>query len=1098
MEAARRTAPRRAGGTGADGTESQAVEVRILGPLAVVDDGGRKLDLGTRKQRAVVAVLALAVNRTISCDRMIEDLWGTEPPAKASGSLQAYVSNLRRVLEPDRRPREPARVLVTQGPGYSLRLEPASVDAYRFEAAARDGRRQLAQGRPELARRTLAGALRLWRGSVLADFAFEPLVQVEASRLGELRLVATEDHLQAGLAMGADPGAIAELEALVAAHPLRERLRGLLMVALHLSGRRADALQAYRSAGTILAEELGIDPGPDLRRLEADIRADTASLEWFLGEPGRVPAPVPASIAVAATLSGGNDLVGREPETARLEQALARAAARRGGVVLVTGEPGIGKTRLVQEAVGRASGTTVVWGRGVEAAATPAYWPWVEVLRALVDACEPDRLRAAIGTGGPELARIVPEVKEITGPLDPPGALDPDTARQHLCHAVSTFLLALAEDRPVVVVLDDLHWADVASLQLLGAVAACLRDSRLLVIGTYRPADADHSGPFGETLAMLARHEVIDRLDLAGLDEAGVRGLVAAVTGAEPARDVAATVFSRTDGNPFFVTELARLLVSERGLSVEAVARVVPAGVGDVVRRRVRRLPEETTALLALAAVAGRDFDSRTLERAAAIDADQALDLLEVALASGLVVEDAEEVGRFRFSHDLVREVVLGEVSAVRRSRLHARVGDAVEARHGDDPAHAVELAHHLFHAGAAIAPARAIAAILRAAEVATTRVAHEQAEEQLRRARSLVARLPPGLERDGRELDVLLRLHPLLMATKGWAAPDTGEVLARAHALCGPLGRSRELVPVLYGLFAFHLGSSAYGTAAELAEQLMDVATRSGDPAHLVVAHEASGLNAVHVGDFGAARNHFASAQSLTGGLADPWLATWFPMDPTVGYLTFGGWNLWLLGDGERGRQMMEEAVAFAGRHAQATDTAHALHCVAFLAVSDRDQPRLQESAEAALQASREQGMQLYSAFNAVLLGWTIAATGDVDGGLRRIEEGLVDLAATGTCMHLTFFKALLAEVQQWAGRTAEALGSVDEGLDLALRTGERFWEAELHRLRGELIVALDPDRRADAEEAILAAVAVARTQECRPLAARAEDSLARLLRKS
>ena len=223
------------------------MQFRILGPLEVTEEG-RHLDLGAPKQRALLAVLLISANRVVSLDRLIDQLWGEEPPPRATGSLQAYISNLRRVLEPSRAPGQPPRVLVTQPPGYLLRVDPGDLDAARFETGAAEGRRLLGEGRPAEARDLLQAALGLWRGAALADFAFEDFARAEATRLEELRLAAVEDRLQAELDLGQHAAAVAELEAGVMTHPLRERLWGLLMVALYRSGRQADALRAFQAA----------------------------------------------------------------------------------------------------------------------------------------------------------------------------------------------------------------------------------------------------------------------------------------------------------------------------------------------------------------------------------------------------------------------------------------------------------------------------------------------------------------------------------------------------------------------------------------------------------------------------------------------------------------------------------------------------------------------------------------------------------------------------------------------------------------------------------------------------------------------------------
>jgi DNA-binding SARP family transcriptional activator len=379
------------------------MEFRLLGPFEVLD-GGRRLALGPRKQRAVLALLALEANRAVSLDRLIDELWGEAPPAAATGSLQAYVSNLRRLLEPQRAAREPPRRLVTRAPGYVLHVDLEDHDVARFESASGEGRRLLAAGRPAEAWPLLERALGEWRGAALADFAYEPFAQAPAARLEELRLVTIEHRLQADLDLGAHAEVVVAAQALVRAHPLREGLWGLYMVGLYRCGRQAEALRAYQSARLALGEELGIEPGPGLRRLESEILGQVPTLDWRPPVPSEtgVPALVTTtSYEATSPLTAGGDalpLVGRTHELARLEDFLARARSGHGGAVLVEGEPGVGKSRLIAELASRAGATGMAVGRGgaLEGAGTPPYWTWVGVVRDLLSSSSTDDVAPAL------------------------------------------------------------------------------------------------------------------------------------------------------------------------------------------------------------------------------------------------------------------------------------------------------------------------------------------------------------------------------------------------------------------------------------------------------------------------------------------------------------------------------------------------------------------------------------------------------------------------------------------------------------------------------------------------------------------------------
>ncbi len=1100
--------------------DGNAVEYGILGPLRVTR-GGRALDVGGPKQRAVLTVLLLSANRVVSLDRLIDELWGEEPPAQATGSLQAYVSNLRRILEPDRLPRQPPRTLVTQPPGYRLFVEAGATDAARFEQAAAEGSRLLLAGRPGPARARLEAGMALWRGRALADFEFERFAQAEATRLEELRLTALEDRLQADLALGSHATVVAEAEAAVGANPLRERGWWLLMAGLYRSGRQAEALRAYQGARRVLAEELGIEPGPGLRRLEADILAQAPSLDWRPPEADSQLAvgvhPIVTATAPVAQASGPAttppvaptdsqppgfpgparthrrlprpQLLGRHDELAVLAAALAEAGGGHGRAVLVDGEPGIGKTALVDEAVARAAGKghRVARGGGVEGGATPAFWPWVEVVRSLLTDDDPDELRRAVGPGAADLAQVVPEVKEITGPLESPPLVDSETARVRLFEAVVGFLSALSRRRPLVVALDDLQWADAASLQLMGFLGARLASAGFLLVGTYRPAEIVPGHPLHDVLAALARHQVVTRVHLEGLGPDEVALLLTGATGGPAPDAVVAAVVARTEGNPFFVAELARLLASEGDH-----AAVVPTGVRDVLRRRLARLPDQAGALLSMAAVIGRDFELDILETVAGFDPERTLELLEAALMTGLVVEHPEAVGRFRFSHDLVREAILSELSALRRARLHARIGDAIERCAPRDKGRPIQLAHHFFHAAPVIGPDRAITYGLTAAEAAAAGLAFEQAESLLRRTLEMVGRLPAGDDRDRRELEVRLRLVVLVMAAEGYTGPRVAGLLAAAQSLGLRLGESAELGRLLFGQMTFQLVGAHHAAARDAADQLLGLAEAAEHPAHVAIAHFGVGVTALHQGEIPLALEHLDEARE-SAGLLDPDLSIWSPLHPRVGTAAFLAWGLWLAGDCVGARELADQAVAQASA-AGDFSTAHALLFRSWIAVLDDDVPSALRLADTMVERACVAGVVLYPPMGTVVRGWCRAAAGDAAGGVAEIAGALSTLEAMGAHVTRTFDLALLADGQRRMGSIVDALATVERAMEFARRTGQRYHEAELHRLRGELLADLSRDRWKEADEELRTAVSVARAQGAASFEARAEASRLRL----
>ncbi|MGZ9933849.1 BTAD domain-containing putative transcriptional regulator [Streptomyces sp. NC-S4] len=736
------------------------VHIRVLGSF-VAERDGEAIPLGGHRQRSVLALLVSARGRVVSVDRMIEELWQGAPPARAVASLQAYVSNLRRLLEPGRAPRTPARLLVSAPPGYALRLPEDSVDAWRFERLLGRAREAL-PAEPDTAGALLREALALWQGPAYADTADEPWTHAEIMRLGELRLAARELGIAAGLRGGGDiAGAVAEAAMLTRDEPLREEAWRLHALALWAAGRQADALSALRRARTVLADEVGLDPGAALVELEKAVLAqDRRVLREATRPPEHVrhvrhvqhvqqvlpvpDAPPVPEVSAAPAATGSGLFVGRAEELRRLTAAAHRARAAGPGVALVTGEAGMGKSALLR-ALGdrlRAEGWLVAFGRTTDAEGAPPAWAWVEALRAVAATAPPAPESAAA------LEPLLTDGPPATGRA--PGGEDVAAGRFRLHRAVGRWLAEAARGRPVAVVLDDLHWADAETLALLSGAADLPPGSALLLVGAYRPEEAD--GRLDDTLAGLARRSPA-RIALRGLTEEAVAEVVRAVGGPQIDAEVVTALADRTGGNPFYVRESARLLGSEGSL---VALSEVPEGVRDVLRRRLGRLPEAVVAVLRLAAVAGRESGVEVLVGAADTGEDGVLGALEAGLLAGLLAEPGP--GRVRFAHALVRDTLLADLSRLRASRMHGRIAACLERLAPDDVS---ALAHHHVRAASSATAAKAVAYCLRAARLAESRFAHDVAATLLTEAVECFERVPAGSggDRDTERAELLGRL---------------------------------------------------------------------------------------------------------------------------------------------------------------------------------------------------------------------------------------------------------------------------------------------------------------------------------------------------
>ena len=436
--------------------------------------------------------------------------------------------------------------------------------------------------------------------------------------------------------------------------------------------------------------------------------------------------------------------VGREQQLEQLRHGVDEALSGRGGVLLLVGEPGIGKTRTSEELVtyARMRGAQALWGRCYEGEGAPAYWPWMEIIRSYVHEREPKTLLSEMGSGAADIAEVVSDVRERLPGLPSPPALQPDEARFRLFDSITTFLKNASQQAPIVLVLDDLHWADRPSLLLLQFLARDIEGARILVLGTYRDVEVGRHHPLEETLAELARAQKGERVLLRGLGEDDVARFLELSSGHTPPPPMVDAVYRETEGNPFFVHEVVRLLQADGRLDhpeeVASWSVEIPQGVRQVVGRRLSALSEECNRVLTVASIIGREFELRVLAPVAEIGEDALLELLEEAEDARVISEAGSAPGRYRFSHALVRETLYDEVRTTRRVRLHQRIADVLEQRYGDAvESHLAELSYHYCEAALGGEVDKAIGYAERAARRALASLAFEEAADHFERALS-------------------------------------------------------------------------------------------------------------------------------------------------------------------------------------------------------------------------------------------------------------------------------------------------------------------------------------------------------------------------
>ncbi|WP_432521008.1 ATP-binding protein [Kineococcus sp. SYSU DK006] len=1060
---------------------------QVLGPLAAFE-AERRLDLGAPQQRAVLAVLLVEAGRTVSTATLLERVWGEDAGPAASTSLQVVISRLRKRLSVGG-----ASPILTAAPGYRLEVAREDVDAHRFTDLFAAARRSVAQGEVLVAREQTGAALALWHGQPYANVRAD-VVSDEVARLDGLWLAATELAAELDLVLGHHEDVAARLPAVVAAHPLREGLRGALLLALYRCGEQAAALALYEQTRTLLAEELGTDPSPQLQRLhELVLRQDpvldapaAAPAGGTSSSPGRTPSPgatsphagargraggadgaaagAAAGAAVTAAEGGRETMVGREEELTQCLRAWRRAAAGTPSTVALVGEAGIGKTRLAQE-LGRrvhAEGAEVVWGRCTDGGGAPAYWPWRQVLTALAASRGPAATARALQGRGAAAALLLPQAGGAGGAggaaADPGdtgagrsgapdvAAMAPEAARTLLFEAVTAFLEQLAAEAALTVVVEDLHWADPETLQLTEHVVTRATGAPLCLVLTVRDPEAAAAEARDRVLSLVSRLPHAQQVVLRGLSTTDVQRYAAQQLAAPVEPSAAQRLHERTNGNPFFIAELVRLLGEERASRGRADLQV-PRSVQAVLERRLVHLGTGARQVLEAAAVLGREFEVRLLAELLSRTPLELADDLDAATAAGIVHAEPGTAGTYLFTHALVQEVLLAATGPMRRAALHARAADVLENRHGGDLAPvAAYLAHHHVAAGALGDPERAVRACLLAAEVAGRHAAHAEAEQHLRTALGQVSASAGSLSAQ-LELEVRVRLGSLLTLLHGYNTPEVAEQRRRAVRLAEQVGTTHHLLSALWGAWGVALVSGDLPAAEAAALELARAADRREDLMLRLAHHHALGQVRLHQGRLQEARADLLAATALAEEHREQVDLALFLQHPAVTAPAWLAVVLTLLGEDEEAegfsRRAREAGTALGHDYTSAYRTVLEGWRAAF-----RDDPQAAAQAtEAGLRLSTGRGFDQLTAFATAPHGWALARLGRTAEGVAELERALeVFGALPGGHMFGHLMLGALAEALAAAGRWPESAQAARRAVREAERTGERFFLPRVH----------------------------------------------------
>ncbi len=936
----------------------------------------------------------------------------------------------------------------------------------------------------------------------------------------EARETDAERAVRAGLAVAA-----AVNSTHMSGEPLHVRIgiaTGLVVIGEPIGSGDSRQQTAVGETPNLAARLQGL-AGPDQVVIDASTRRQIGGLfecrDLGTVELKGLPTPVPAWQVVSenrtlgqfeALRSGTTPLVGRDEEMELLLRRWAQAKAGNGRVVLISAEPGVGKSRLAEALAERIADEPHVRLRYFCSShhQDSALYPVIAQMERAAGFAHTDEPAARFAKLQPLLAATVPPIEDVAliadlhalpwGDLAPPLNLTPQRKKDKTFEALLRQIEGLSRQQPILMVFDDLHWIDPSSRELLDRVTERVADWPVLLLAMFRP---EFQPPWiGQPHVTL--------LTLARLDRRYTAAMVANVAGnATLPPEIVAEIADRTDGVPLFIEELTKAVLESGAQGAAALSAVphtsVPVTLHASLMARLDRLGPAAKDVAQTGAAIGREFGFGLLASISDLPEPQLCEALDRLTNAGLLfARGTPPDASYIFKHALVQDAAYGTLLRGRRQLLHSRIAATLQDRFPEIVlAQPALLAHHCVEAGLA---EQAIIYSLQAARQAVARSAMAEAIAQLHQGLGMLANLPDGMARRRQELDLQTALGVPLIAIRGMAAPEVGQAYARARELCLQVGDTPQLSSVLFGLWWFYEVRADLQAAHEIAEQLLDMAQRGADPVDLMQAHRVMGHTLLWSGEFTPALVHFEQAIALYDSQRDRSLALSYGQEPGVLSRGFAAHVLWYLGYPDRALKTMGEALSQAREVAHPFSLAFALDHTAWLHHYRREPAETQERAEEDIRFSGEQGFPFFLAQGTILRGWALAEQGQNAEGIGQICQGLAVHEATGALLIRPYWFSLLAQAYRRGGRADDALRVLDEAL--AMTHGQPVWKAELHRLRGELLLdalAAPVDGHAvtetghfidAAESCFRHAIDIARGQQTKMLELRASTSLARL----